>query len=80
MSGVYVFDSWLRKVRNKLKSLDISVLMQYHDELLFVCLKEHRTEVEEILKQSMIETNVEVKLNVKISISIDWGNNYAQCH
>lgn len=79
-TGVYVFDSWLRKVRKKLKSLDINVLMQYHDELLFVCLKEYRTEVEEILKQAMIETNVEVKLNVSISISVDWGDNYADCH
>lgn len=77
---VYVFDSWLRKIRNKLKGLGISVLMQYHDELLFVCLKKDKKIAEEILKQSMIETNVEVKLNVKISISIDWGNNYAQCH
>lgn len=30
-SGVYVFDMWLMKVRNKLKELDILVCMQYHD-------------------------------------------------
>ena len=40
----------------------MNVLMQYHDELLFVCLKEYRTEVEEILKQAMIETNVEQEI------------------
>lgn len=30
-TGVFVFDSWLREVRNGLKKLGIKVVMQYHD-------------------------------------------------
>jgi len=79
-TGVYVFDSWLRKVRDKLKPLGIRVCMQYHDELLLVCNKVHKETVEKILKDSMNELNNEMGLNVSIGNSVDWGTNYAECH
>ena len=79
-TGVYVFDSWLMEVRNRLKVKGIKVIMQYHDELLLICRKEEKEEVENILKQSMEETNNLINLNVKINISVDWGKNYAECH
>lgn len=79
-TGVYVFDSWLRKVRENLKPLGIKVCMQYHDELLLYCKKEYKNQVSDILNKSMEETNKEINLNVSIGISIDWGNNYADCH
>ena len=79
-SGVYVFDSWLRKVRTALKPLGIKVVMQYHDELMLVCKKEQQEEVDSILKQAMKEVNEEINLNVEIGISVDWGENYASVH
>lgn len=79
-TGVYVFDSWLRKCREKLLPMGIKIILQYHDELLFVCKKELKTEVEQILIQAMEDTNKEIDLNVEIGISVDWGNNYAECH
>lgn len=79
-TGVYVFDTWLRKVRKALNPLGIQVCMQYHDELLLVCLEGRKQSVEVILKQAMVEANEELGLNIDIGISIDWGINYAECH
>ena len=78
-SGVYVFDSWLRKVRQKLNP-EIKVILQYHDELLLVCKPDRKEFVEHSLKSAMEDTNQEVNLNVDIGISIDYGFNYAECH
>lgn len=79
-TGVFVFDCWLRKVRAKLKSKGISVVLQYHDEILLVFKKEHREFVTSTLKQAMKEVNEMLNLNVEIGISVDYGNNYAECH
>ena len=79
-TGVYVFDTWLRKVRQNLKPLGIKVCFQYHDELLLYFKKEHKNQVADILNLSMKQTNEELNLNVSIGISIDFGLNYADCH
>ena len=79
-SGVYIFDSWLRKVRQKLSPLGIKIVLQYHDEILGVCLKFQKEIVETLISEAIKETNEEVKLNVEIKNSIDWGQNYAKVH
>lgn len=79
-SGVFVFDSWVRKVREKLTPLGIKLCLQYHDEILLYFKKEHTDTVVSVLKQSMQEVNEEIKLNVEINISVELGNNYANCH
>ena len=79
-TGVYVFDTWLRKVRIALKPFGVRVCMQYHDELLLVCQKWEKDKVEDVLKSAMIELNGSMGLNVDIGISVDWGLNYAKCH
>lgn len=78
-SGVYVFDSWLRKVRQKLNP-EIKVILQYHDELLLVCKPDRKEFVEHSLKSAMEDTNQEVNLNVDIKVSVDWGVNYSEVH
>jgi len=77
-SGVYVFDTWLSKVRVKI--YPTLVLMQYHDELLLTCNISDKPFIDFALKESMKETNAELKLNVEINISLSWGNDYAECH
>ena len=77
-SGVFVFDSWLRNVMERINP--IVVIMQYHDELLLVCKKTDQDFVEKALHEAMVETNKEIKLNISIGISTSWGNNYAECH
>lgn len=80
MSGVFVFDSWLRKVKQKTKDYGIRVVLQYHDEILLICPKKYKVEIESILKQAMVETNRELNLNIEIGISVDFGKNYGQVH
>ena len=79
-SGVYVFDSWLRKIKQKTKDLDVNTVLQYHDEILLVCPVDIKARVEELLKESMVETNKDLNLNVEIGISVDFGKNYGQVH
>ena len=79
-TGVYVFDSWLRRVRNKLGPMGIRICMQYHDELLLVCKKAMKDEVTSILRECMEDLNRDLGLNVDIGIDTQWGQNYADVH
>lgn len=79
-TGVFVFDSWVRKVRETLNPLGIRISLQYHDEILLKCKKEHRDFVDKTMKDTMVELNKELGLNVDIGNSVEWGNNYADCH
>ena len=79
-TGVYVFDSWVRKVRQGLNEIGVKISLQYHDELLLKCKKHLKNDVDVILKKAMDEMNAETGLNVRIGCSVDWGNNYAECH
>lgn len=79
-TGVFVFDSWVHQVRKKLKPSGIKICLQYHDEILLYFKKEHKDYVENVLRESMKTVNDNLKLNVEIKISIDYGLNYAQCH
>lgn len=79
-SGVYVFDFWLKKVRQKLKTIGVSITYQYHDEIKGVCLRFQKAKVESLIKEAMEEVNKELKLNVTINCSTAFGNNYADIH
>lgn len=79
-SGVFVIDSWIRKVRAKLNPLGIGISLQYHDEIMLTFKKEHLEVVKEVLNTSMEEVNKELNLNVQIKVSIDVGTNYAEVH
>lgn len=75
-TGVYCFDSWLRKVRNK----GVKIMLQYHDEIGFPVLLEDKEKVKKILQDSISELNTIFKLNVPLGISIEFGNNYSEIH
>lgn len=79
-TGVFVFDSWVYQVRQKLKPLGIKLCLQYHDEILLYYPKEHKDVVDNILRESMKIVNDKLKLNVEIKISIEYGLNYSECH
>ena len=64
MSGVFVFDSWLRKVRQKLNPFGIKIPMQYHDELMTVFLPEYKDYVSLTLKESMNEVNKQAEMYI----------------
>lgn len=79
-SGSYVFDTLLKHVRSKLISMNIPIVMQYHDEGLTYFKKEQKDLFKQKLNEAVIDMNKELKLNVEIGISISFGNNYADCH
>lgn len=80
LSGVYVFDTWLYRVKKAIKSLDIEVVLQYHDEILLLLDEKHKAQLDAILKEAMVQTNRDLALNIEIGISVDFGQNYGECH
>ena len=75
-TGVYCFDSWLRKVRSK----GIKIMLQYHDEIGFKVKKGEEEVSEKALKSSIQELNNEIKLNVPLGVSVQFGDSYSSIH
>ncbi len=77
-TGVYCFDTYVKYVRQK----GIRISLQMHDEVLFRLLniESRKQSIREKLCQSISEVNEEIKLNIPLSISMDFGQNYADCH
>ena len=55
-------------------------MLQYHDEHGFSLLKGEEEKCKAILQEAIEATNQEIKLNVPLGISIDFGNDYSQIH
>jgi hypothetical protein len=75
-TGVYCFDTWVKYVRQ----YKIRMAMQYHDEVMFPLLKVNQEKARIVLKEAIDKVNAELKLNVPLGISIDFGNNYSLIH
>ncbi len=75
-TGVYCFDTWLAFVSQKLPT----IIGQMHDEAIWEILKGKREETTEALTWAINKTNEKLKLNVKLGISIQYGDNYAEIH
>ena len=75
-TGVYVFDKWVSYAR----ILGASVAFQFHDEIGCPVKKGSEKYFSEILQEAIRFTNNEVKLNVKLGIDIQYGENYAAVH
>ena len=58
----------------------IKIILQYHDEIATYLKKEDKELYKTYITESMEEVNKELKLNVPISVSLDFGNNYSQIH
>ena len=65
MSGVYVFDSWLRIVKGKVAPIGANIVLQYHDEFLGMCLKFQKERIESLIVEATKELNEEIKLNIE---------------
>ena len=75
-TAVYVFDKY---VENAIK-LGIIPIKQIHDEFSTNIYAKNKEKNTELLKLAIQKVNEELKLNVKIEASIDYGDNYADCH
>ena len=75
-TGVYCFDSCIKEYRSR----GIKMSLQYHDEVMFLLLKTDQEKVKKIILDSVAEVNSMVKLNVPLSCSMDFGENYSLIH
>lgn len=75
-TGVYVFDSWVMRMRKK----GINPQLSYHDEVLFSVPKGQEQQAEDALRESMAEVNKSLGLNVEIEVDVKFGDNYAEVH
>lgn len=58
----------------------LKIILQYHDEIALYLRKEDKETVRNHVNEAMEEVNRELKLNVPISVSVDFGTNYSQIH
>ena len=75
-TGVYCFDMYIMEVRKR----GIKISLQMHDEILFNTTEEKKEYVKHQLTEAIAIVNAEVKLNVPLGISIDFGFSYASVH
>lgn len=77
-TGVWCFDNYVREVRSR----GIKISLQMHDEILFRMPNnaQDRKIIVTRLEESIKSVNEQVKLNVPLGISMDFGHNYADCH
>lgn len=75
-TGVYCFDTWVKYVR----CYGIKLVGQFHDEIIFRIPLGTREQYKEYLNDAIRLTNEELKLNVPLKISVDFGNTYAEIH
>lgn len=75
-TGVYAFDTQVRNARKR----GIKLCGQFHDEIIFPLLKGTEQQHRILLEASIFDTNQELKLNVPLGISVDFGHSYADIH
>lgn len=77
-TGVYCFDRYLMEIRKR----GIKISFQYHDEWMACFDRRERTEndVRNVIEESINIVNNNLKLNVPLGSSADFGLNYAQIH
>jgi len=73
-SGVYCFDSWVRKIKHQ----GVRVIGQFHDEVIAeVTDRDHTTK---ILKAAIKEVNADLGMNVELDVDVQFGSTYADIH
>lgn len=75
-TGVYCFDMFVKNVRKR----GIRLCGQFHDEICFPLRKSDRELVVGKLNDAIKSVNEELKLNIELGISMDFGLNYAETH
>jgi len=75
-TGVYCFDMWTKYCREQ----GYKICMQYHDEHVGDILKTEQEKTKQILTNAINKVNEVLKLNIKLGISTEFGNNYAAIH
>lgn len=75
-TGVWCFDEYIKQVRMQ----GIKISLQMHDEILFRVELGKEELIRARLKEAIRRVNENIKLNIPLGISVDFGQNYADCH
>lgn len=76
-TAVYVFDTWVKYLREE----GLKISMQMHDEVMIIVpnsVSQEETKLK--VNKAIQKVNEELKLNVEIKCSIDFGINYKEVH
>lgn len=75
-TGVYCFDTNIKHIRKR----GVKICGQFHDEHAEPVIKGREDEHRALLEAAIADTNEELKLNVPLGISVDFGHSYADIH
>ena len=75
-TGVYCFDRWIMEIRKKRPQLT----GQFHDEIILHIKEGAQDKCKQLLLDAIKIVNDKLKLNVTLSIDIQFGKNYAEIH
>ncbi len=75
-TGVFCFDTWIMNFRKKRAELT----GQMHDEVILCLRTGVRGRCEKLLRDAIIETNEQLKLNRELDIDVQFGSTYAEIH
>ncbi len=75
-TAVYVFDLWVKYMREQ----EIKIALQYHDEVLFNVKEGEQELIQKKINRAIELVNEELKLNVPVGCSIQWGKDYSSVH
>jgi hypothetical protein len=75
-TGVYIFDSWLARCRVN----GYMGVGQFHDETVGLSPIGKRDETTKKMEAAIDKLNTDLKLNVTLSIDVQFGNTYAEVH
>lgn len=75
-TGVFCFDTWISRVLKRREQ----ITGQFHDEGVWVIPEDKKEAMEEILRDSIKETNDILGLNRELGIDVKFGRTYADVH
>jgi hypothetical protein len=75
-TGVFCFDTWLGYARAK----GVVTCGQFHDEYIGPLDEDDKEHNTEVLQWAIKKTNERLKLNIDLSVDIQYGNNYSEIH
>lgn len=77
-SAVYVFDLWCKYIREE----GLKISGQTHDEVVIKAtfIEMSQKEVEDKIMKAMYKVNEELKLNLEVTCSVDFGRTYLDVH
>tara|TARA_R110002073_G_scaffold3315_6_gene22340 strand:+ start:4473 stop:6497 length:2025 start_codon:yes stop_codon:yes gene_type:complete len=75
-TGAFVFDLWVKFMMK----YGVIPFLQYHDEMVALVKEGEEDNVKEIVEDAMISVNDLLRLNVTITVDVQFGNTYADVH